>query len=133
MGYVQQLRRELKWAEPAPYPRVNSLASFANKIPDGSYPAAALNLQFQILQRSRQDQGWNGKGFWGSPEMRWMAAMTMGKGGPYSYGKGKGKGKGWWGGGGGYSLPMMPPSALKGKGWRPQSRPTVIAPPTATS
>merc|ERR1712110_556155 len=59
----------------------------------------------------------------GSPEMRWMAALNMRKG-PYApFGKGKGKkGNGWWGGGSyGMAMPMLPPSAMLGKGWRPSA------------
>lgn len=120
-AYVRQLRSDADWTEPPPFPRVNNKASFRPPIPEGLYPAAALNLQFQILQRSRQDQGWSGKGFLASPELRWMAAMTMRKG-PYAFGKGKGKGKGW-SPMGGMGMPMMPPSNMKGKGWRPQAPP----------
>merc|ERR1712217_980964 len=120
-AYIRQLRQDADWPEPPPFPRAHNHASFTPPIPTDSYPAAALNLQFQILQRARQDQGFNikgfGKGFPFSPEMRWMAALNM-RSAPYSFGKGKGM-KNWFPMAG-MSLPMMPPRSAAAKNRQPQ-------------
>merc|ERR1712217_40278 len=120
-AYIRQLRQDADWPEPPPFPRANNHASFTQPIPADSYPTAALNLQFQILQRARQDQGFNikglGKGFPFSPEMRWMAALNM-RSAPFSLGKGKGKNI--WFPMTGMTLPMMPPRPAAAKNRQPE-------------
>merc|ERR1712217_395891 len=124
-AYIRQLRQDADWPEPPPFPRANNHASFTQPIPADSYPAAALNLQFQILQRARQDQGFNikgfGKGFPFSPEMRWMAALNM-RSAPFSFGKGKGK-KNWFP----MTLPMMPPRPAAATSRQPQRPALAVA------
>merc|ERR1712113_83498 len=53
-AYLRQLRSDAKYPEPLPFFRATLLAANQNApIPEGSYPAQALNWQLQMLLRGR--------------------------------------------------------------------------------
>merc|ERR1711920_892531 len=100
-GCVRQLRSDAEHAEPPPFHRANHFSGITlpgHPLPEGKFPAQALNFQLQMLLRAR-----------GADYQSHMAGAS-----PYSHGHsnywtpgrrwaGYGKGAAGWGAGGGFA------------------------------